>query len=59
MMTFVSLFKKAAAMLAPLVFGLFIMNGFGGLGALGVMFIVCGLAGTFIILILSRKEAIA
>jgi len=57
MMTFISLFKKAAAMLAPPVFGLFIMNGFGGLGAMGALFIVCGLAGTLFILILSRKEA--
>jgi len=56
MMTFISLFKKAAAMLAPPVFGLFIMNGFGGLGAMGALFIVCGLAGTLVILALSRKE---
>jgi predicted MFS family arabinose efflux permease len=56
MMTFISLFKKAVAMLAPLVFGLFIINGFGGLGAMGAMFIICALAGTLLILILNRRE---
>jgi hypothetical protein len=46
-------------MLAPPVFGLFIINGFEGLGAMGAVFIVCGLAGTLLILLLTKREAAA
>ncbi|MCL2456683.1 MAG: MFS transporter [Defluviitaleaceae bacterium] len=57
MLTFISLFKKLAAMLAPIVFGLFIMNGFGGLGAMGAVFLICAVVGTFSIIFLYRKES--
>jgi len=48
-LTWFSLFKKFCAVLAPFVFGLFIMNGFGGLGLMAGMFILCALLGATII----------
>ncbi|MCL2096717.1 MAG: MFS transporter [Oscillospiraceae bacterium] len=56
MLTLFSLFKKFSAMLAPFVFGLFIMNGFGGLGLMGVMFIICAAGASVLILLLKRNN---
>lgn len=58
MMTLFSLFKKFVAMLAPPVFGLFIMNGFSGLGAMGGVFIACAIFGTVFILLMSKTTKI-
>jgi MFS family permease len=57
MLTYFSLFKKFGAMLGPLVFGLFITNGFQGLGAMGTGFMICILIGTTLIVFLRKKEA--
>jgi predicted MFS family arabinose efflux permease len=58
MLTFFSLFKKFGVMLGPLVFGLFITNGFRGLSALGIGFLLCILIGATLIVFLGKKEAL-
>jgi hypothetical protein len=56
MLTLLSLFKKFVAMLAPMVFGLFIINGFQGLGAMGITFIICASIGAAVIFVIGKKE---
>ena len=58
MLTLFSLFKKFTAMLAPLVFGLFIMNGFQGLGTMAMVFIIIAISGMALIMFLGKKEVI-
>jgi len=56
MLTWFSLFKKFGAILGPIVFGLFIMNGFKALGVMGLVFIICAMAGVLMILFLQKNE---
>ena len=54
MLTYISLFKKFGAMLGPLVFGLFIMNGFQGLGIMAFVFIICIAAAVTVIMCIQK-----
>jgi len=56
MLTLLSLFKKFTAMFAPLVFGLFIVNGFQGLGAMAAVFVACALFAAVFIFFITKKE---
>jgi predicted MFS family arabinose efflux permease len=54
MLTWFSLLKKFGAMLGPPVFGLFIMNGFQGLGAMGAAFMICFLLGMPLLILFQK-----
>ena len=58
MLTYFSLFKKFGAMLGPLVFGLFIMNGFQGLGIMAIVFIFCVAAAVAAIMFMQKGEVV-
>ena len=56
LLTWISLFKKFVAMFAPFMFGLFIINGFGGLSLMAALFIVLAALAVIIITLLQRND---
>ncbi|MCL2108442.1 MAG: MFS transporter [Oscillospiraceae bacterium] len=54
MLTLFSLFKKLCAMIAPFAFGLFLLNGFSGLGAMAAVFVICGVTAVISITLLNK-----
>ena len=58
MLTYFSLFKKFGAMLGPLVFGLFIMNGFQRLGIMAFIFFICAITGLAVIMFMQKGKSV-